>query len=706
MSRYQKHFGFATFRGVHRAALICVLASLIALIRPVDGFAAPARQLTSSNIFPAYYLMPLGSTTVELHTHTADFLVVDDPVTGLAATLDARYRLDNPGDEPTSVQVRVATMESGAEGALAVTANGGALALTPADDGSYTTEVTVPAEGRVDLLLRSSAQLDERRLPALHYAVRNLFGWPGRASLRVSVTMPNAIASESWLTVAPDGWSFSPAPSGQQTMIKWLYEGDWPTTPVVFQFVHPDVWQEARRADVAAGPGMPMETFLTLGNLYTSLYAETLDDRAALGDSGERFYAQALAAYAAGVTEGEARGLPAADLALLHAGMATLYRSRITDAAGAVDPTYAELMVRAAGSALAGLPADHSRVQELQQWRADGLRQMVAEARRRGDWASVATLLEQMVTLPPGLVAPESLAEERQMATVQQALQLLQQGNREAATTLAGPEVVAAALAPQTSFPLAASWQVTVTIAPDGATAVFTADVLPEGVERALTAFGDQEARWQGTALPDGATVTVDQSGLPDGLTRWRFTMLLPDREAALALAQSLPPNPDWALMRTLLQQIAPDWVNRSGLLRRSMQVSQQYDFGVVTQQWQAQADLLEQQAAEFDTQRALSSAADVSAAAAALQASVQAVNYRTAAQLWQNLLESAAVVTQMEAPDGFGTAQRIWLTTLTAPAQPQTLQVTGPNPVGVLFLLLLGVVVLFLVSGLLWQLL
>ena len=711
MSRYQKHFGIATFRRFNLAAFTGLLIGLFSLViwSPVWGApvrAMPPAQATSGNLFPAYYLMPLDDTAVELHTHTADFLVTEDADTGLTATLDAGYRLENGGAAPVTVAVRVATADGGDGGALAVTANGGALPLEPLADGSYTTQLTVPADGRLDVQVRTTASLDDRRLPALHYAVRTLFGWPGRAGLRVSVTMPNAIASESWLDVAPDGWSFATAPSAQQTAIKWLYEGDWPTTPFVFQFVHPAVWQEVRRADVAAGPGMPVDAFVTLGNLYTSLYVETLADRATLGQAGERFYAQALAAYTAGVTEGEARGLSAAEVAPLYAGMATLYRSRITDGDGAVDPVYAELMVRAAGSALAGLPADSARAQELQQWRADGLRQLTAEARRRGDWTAVAALLDQMAMLPSGLVAPETLAEERQMATVQQALQLLQQGNREAATTLAGPDVVAAALAPQTSLPLAAAWQVTVTIVPERTTAVFAADVLPEGVERARVAFGDQRARWAGATLPEGADVRVDEQPPADGLTRWRVTMTLPNRDAALVLAQSLPPSPDWALMRTLLQQIAPNWVDRSGVLRRSMRVSQQYDFGVVAQQWQEQADLLEQQAAQFDAQRAGAGAADVATVEAALQAAVQAVNYRNAAQLWQNLLESAAVVTQMEAPDGFGVARRTWLTTLTAPSQPQTLQVSGPNPVGILFLLIAGVVVLFLVSGLLWRLL
>ncbi|MCB0156936.1 MAG: hypothetical protein KDD83_02305, partial [Caldilineaceae bacterium] len=344
----------------NRAAFTCLLIGLFSLVTssPVWGApirAAPVAQAPSGNVFPAYYLMPLDDTTVELHTHTADFLVTEDAATGLTATLDAGYRLDNGGAAPVTVAVRVATAagndDDRAGAALAVTANGGALPLEPLADGSYTTQLTVPADGRLDVQVRTTASLDDRRLPALHYAVRNLFGWPGRAGLRVSVTMPNTIASESWLDVAPEGWSFATAPSAQQTAIKWLYEGDWPTTPVVFQFVHPAVWQEVRRADVAAGPGMPVDAFVTLGNLYTSLYVETLADRAALGQAGERFYAQALAAYTAGVTEGEARGLSATEVAPLYAGMATLYRSRITDGDGAVDPVYAELMVRAAGSA-------------------------------------------------------------------------------------------------------------------------------------------------------------------------------------------------------------------------------------------------------------------------------------------------------------------------------------------------------------------
>ncbi|MEZ4718807.1 MAG: hypothetical protein R2851_22335 [Caldilineaceae bacterium] len=49
-------------------------------------------------------------------------------------------------------------------------------------------------------------------------------------------------------------------------------------------------------------------------------------------------------------------------MASLYAGMATLYRSRITDGDGSRS-VYAELIVRAAGSALAGLPADSARSQ-------------------------------------------------------------------------------------------------------------------------------------------------------------------------------------------------------------------------------------------------------------------------------------------------------------------------------------------------------
>ena len=108
MSRYQKHFGIATLRRFNLAAFTCLLIGLFSLVTssPVWGApirAAPVAQAPSGNVFPAYYLMPLDDTTVELHTHTADFLVTEDAATGLTATLDAGYRLDNGGAAPVTV---------------------------------------------------------------------------------------------------------------------------------------------------------------------------------------------------------------------------------------------------------------------------------------------------------------------------------------------------------------------------------------------------------------------------------------------------------------------------------------------------------------------------------------------------------------------------------------------------------------------------
>ncbi|MEZ4718809.1 MAG: hypothetical protein R2851_22345 [Caldilineaceae bacterium] len=136
----------------------------------------------------------------------------------------------------------------------------------------------------------------------------------------------------------------------------------------------------------------------------------------------------------------------------------------------------------------------------------------------------------------------------------------------------------------------------TVTIVPERTTAVFAADVLPDGVERAWPSAINGRAGQCDAAR--GRRRSGGRAAAGRRLDPLALAMTFPSRGAALVLAQSLPPSPDWALMRTLLQQIAPDWADRSGVLRRSMRVSQQYDLGVVARQWQEQADLLEQQAA------------------------------------------------------------------------------------------------------------
>ena len=660
------------------------------------------------------YLVPAATTSAELQTHMADFVLTYGDATGLRADFVATYRLRNPGDAPLTVPLRLIPDPNLAAPNLpdplqvALALDGQPLLLQPESDGGFSTSITLAADSQATARL-SLGDLTFGNgeaaavLPVVRYRAQTLFGWPGRTSLRVSVGVPDVIVADSWLRTTPAGWTFSAA-NAQETMIKWLYEAAWPNEPFVFRFVHPTAWRELRSRELAAAPDASPATFGVLGDQYQELYGVALAQ--SLDDTGLRFYGEALAAYTAGLTRAQLLGADAATLASLHSGMARLYRSRMVDADGRVAPQYVQLMVQSAGAAMGLLPADGATYRELAQWRADGLRQLIVEARQRGDWSSVLNLLDVVSALPAELAAPDLLADERRIATVQQALQLLRQGNREAAVALAGPELVeAASAATQAVLPIMASWQITTTIDAAGMTLVLTALPSPQEPVRARALLDDQMALWRSTDLPADTELSIAETTV-NGLSALRMTMHLPDREAALSLAQSLPPLPDWALLRTVLQQLDPDYADDSTFLRRAPRVSQQFDFTNVAAQWQDAAAKVDAQADRLEAQSVVTSRDDVAVVEAALQASVQAVNYRNAADLWQTLIDGSWVVTELSLPDGFGSSRRTWLATVTTPPQLYSYQSSSVNPNGLLAVIFAVLGVLLLLAFILWRLL
>src|SRR5690606_26586359 len=119
--------------------------------------------------------------------------------------------------------------------------------------------------------------------------------------------------------------------------------------------------------------------------------------------------------------------------AALHIGLGDLYRRRLVEADAAQQVTYAQLLADAADQALAQIGPDDARHAELTQWQADGLQILLNQARSQRDWPRALQLIDRLAQLPGSPVNPEYLAEERRTILVQQALVLMEQGNREAA---------------------------------------------------------------------------------------------------------------------------------------------------------------------------------------------------------------------------------------------------------------------------------
>src|SRR5690606_38696398 len=99
------------------------------------------------------------------------------------------------------------------------------------------------------------------------------------------------------------------------------------------------------------------------------------------------------------------------------------------------------LMTSEADLALAGLDPADPRHGELRQWQVEGLTLQLNDARNRRDWIAAFDVLERLSALPPDVVDPSMLAETSRALSVQQALQLLEEGDSDAAMRLAGPEI-------------------------------------------------------------------------------------------------------------------------------------------------------------------------------------------------------------------------------------------------------------------------
>ena len=603
--------------------------------------AVPAAQGTPG-ASPQLYLLPQDASTsdVVLETHIAVLRVLET-AGGAQAVMDARYSLRNPAEEAVTVPIRLlfgGDRSLGPVQSVSLTTGGEAVALTPSDDGGYTGVLDLAADGRMALRLTYQVTLGSGPLLTLRYAPAVLNAWAGNISLRVEFHTPDTIAAESWVEVTPATWRYSVLAEAGVTGLRWLYDFSAPDTPFRFQFVAPAVWADIVAAQTAAGGNAPVADFVRLGDLYRGLA------RAADATVRERYHAQAIAAYQAGLTSA-GWGLAAPqDKAAVYLGLAGLYRSQVVNAPAAARPVDAELLVDAATQALSLLAAGDAQRNEATLWQADGLRLLLDQALARRDWPTAIVYLDRLTALPPELVDPAQLAEERNAILVQQALQLMEQGNREAALAVAGAAIAAAAVGPP---PPAAGgffgWPITVTAAPDALQMVVVGLTTPDRAETATNAFAQVVETWQAGLADDAASrqtrVILDTTAAGSAADpSVRVTLDFAQGTNGFLLARLLPPRPDYALLRSLLTQLAPTVERRQALFWQEVVQRQPLDLATAVAEWSAIAAGLEQQALAFDAQSGNLASADPATAQAALTASIQAVNYRTAAADWRRL--------------------------------------------------------------------
>jgi hypothetical protein len=191
-----------------------------------------------------------------------------------------------------------------------------------------------------------------------------------------------------------------------------------------------------------------------------------------------------------------------------------------------------------------------------------------------------------------------------------------------------------------------------------------------------------------------------------------RISVTFPSSANGALLAHLLPASRDWALLQTVLAQLAPAVERQTDLFWQVVTLRQPLDLSASAAQWEGVAAGLEQQVAAFEAAGSPAAADDTAGVEAALRARIQAVNYRAAAEEWHTLARQSRLLFVFEVDEPVYRAleqarpARAWYATVTSPAQMLVFQTQVLALNRMLALGVLAVVALIGTSGVLWWLL
>lgn len=672
-----------------------VLLFCMALFFPHAIFAMPlAQSMITGNAVSLPILAPGGATAATLHTHLATITTESDAQGASRLRVDATYDLRNETREAIQLPLRIA---GGAGNDLTLTQSGASIVLTPSDDDNLSGQISIPASGRADVVLSASYSLADLALIQVIYPTELLRQWRGQRSVRVELVPDNAAGHDSWLRIEPDTWTY--APFSDNLRLEWMFEGEIPPR-IVYQTVTPAVSQELQRLTGAAVGNTP-EAYTALGETYRRLATAA----AQIGDSAaqDRFLGQAVAALTEGLHQAETASAAVTDIAELHASLASLYRDQI---AGAGSTVYAQAMVVESGLALRGIMVDDPRRAELEQWQVDGLRLMLADLRRRGDIPGALALIEQLRTLPASASGSGFLEQERQALIVQQAVQLVEQGDRSTALALAGNLINDPTLQPPSEYRnIFTHWGVSTAMSGGGVEVRAIAQASEGRIEEAQAALEHIAQTWRASPSLRSMDPQVRRPSPEGAPGQFEVALHIPAGNSGVGLANALPMSAEWALLRQLLAQLGPQIRTQAdNFLWQQVQVTQPLDLRAVGEQWQRVATELDRQAEVFEQE------ATRTISAATMQASqearLRAANYRYTAQSWRDLAQNSQVVVSLSTPGSANSATRAWIVTAASPPQMLNVEVEALSGARLLIASLAALGAIFGLTALLWRLL
>jgi len=676
---------------------VLVVLSLGLFSIPVQA-TMPAQMDARQAIVSFPVLTSTRTTSASLHTHIVSIVIDTDATGAPVVRFQAAYDIRNEGAEAIEVQLRLLRS---AEFYTMLSVDDVPLTLQPGETGDSLATVWVPANGRVDVTLAASRELGSTSVLVFSYPLAEVRAWSGQHSTRVDLQPGSVLGTDGWLQVEPAGWHYSNG-AGENTELQWLFEGSLPDA-IEFHALHPITWLEIQQLE-AMSVDSPAG-YAALGQRYGEV--EKVARTLGLTAAADLFWGQAVAAYTEGVQAAALSGAPPQETASLHAGLAMLYRSRVAGVDGSTDPAYAELMVVEAAQAMPGIMVDDPLRTELERWQQEGLRLMLADLRRRGDIPAALALIERLQALPAGAASAAFLAQESDALVVQQAVYLVEQGDRVTALRLAGDMINAPELQPLPEYrSLFMHWTIATTIADSGI--VIDAAVLaaPDRAAEAEAALSELMQNWQDSPQKATSRVSVNRRETPAGETAFSFQLALPAGANGVELAQRTPARSDWSLLRSLLGQLGPQVTLSSNGIWQELQIAQPIDLRAAGNAWQAISMDLERQADSLEASATQTTSGSMATLEASQRARVQAANYRYAAEEWRTLARDSQVVIALSTPGALNDAARAWQMTVDSPPQMLDVRIETVSTVRVLTAAAVALGGLLALATVLWRLL
>jgi hypothetical protein len=601
IKKWQFHQHSRSRAGMQGWRALLLLFSLLAVMSGLGGAQA------QSDYPGGYTLMPLAPDKIVLLSMTADVNFHDDGVTTVAE-VQINYRLYNR-DKGASQTLRVAIPGYPAPkpppAEITLFLGGKEVPKTPGNQQWWLADITLKPNQRANLVMTYAAPLGDDPIVHFRYPLElTAQMWPGRLeSARFTLSFPAPPHPQSWISLTPENYQLT------AESVTWSYDVKDPKQPIDFLFIRPSLWdqiQEARRTAVGnASPG----AHKTLGAIYAQLATVTQNP-----DIFERYYPLAVASYA------QAQQLAPADPDA-YLALAQLYQLR-ADLSPDEASSYTALAINELVSALDhGIddPAIRERV-------IKGFASLIARARARGDFDAANAYLQRLDALAqtyPELINSADIQSERRALAIDWAQHVLDdQGPAPARAVLAqlfGGEIVQPVHA---GFARINSLYVVVRTESH----LRILDINAAMREGDATLIAQLARAFEQT---DAASVQLQE------MDPTLLHVEIPFDDAAdllarqTALADAIPPEPEWALLQAILRPQSLKWKKTDERWRTIERYEEQVSLVAVSADAGMQALLLEQSANSMDDADALNRLlADI---------------WRQEAAVWRNLAENSS---------------------------------------------------------------